>query len=112
MHFYKFKDKLKIFYEAMTSKDATFQKEAPNDKIDAILSINTCILVYLSLGSKLIGRKWVIKKYNYSGSLCTFNARLVVKGFRQEDIGYFDTYGLVARITSTRMFSIFKLCIR
>ena len=66
-------------------------------------------------GSKPIGCKWVFrKKYNTNGSLQTFKAKLVAKGFKQkEGIDYFDTYAPVARITSIRVLmalaSIFDL---
>ena len=68
-------------------------------------------------GSNTIGCKWVFRrKYRTNGTIQTFKARLVVKGFRQrEGIDYFDTYALVARITSIRMLialsSIYKLVV-
>jgi hypothetical protein len=91
--------------ETVASRDVAFWKEAINDEMDSILSNNTWILVYLPLGTKTIGCKWVFRrKYNTCGSLQTFKVRLVVKGFRQkEGIDYFDTYALVARIASIRV---------
>ena len=55
--------------------------------------------------SKPIGCKWMFRrKYNSDGTLNTYKARLVAKGFRQkEGIDYFDTYALVARITTIRV---------
>ena len=79
------------------------------------MSNNTWILVDLPLSSKPIGYKWVFRrKYNTDGSIQTLKARLVVKGFTQkEGVYYFDTYSLVARITSIRVLfalaSIYKL---
>ena len=89
----------------MASRDVAFWKEAVNDEMDSIMSNNTWVLVDLVVGSKPIGCKWVFRrKYNSDGSLQTFKARLVVKGFKQkEGIDYFDTYALVARITSIRV---------
>lgn len=92
----------KTYGEAMASRDVAFWKEAINDEMDSILSNNTWILVDLPHGSKPIECKWVFRrKYNIDGSLQTFKAKLVAKGFKQNDgIDYFDTYAPVARITS------------
>jgi len=54
------------------------------------------------------------RKYNIDGFIQTFKARLVVKDFTQKKgVDYFDTYSLVARMTSNRVLfalpSIYKL---
>ena len=79
--------------------------ESKKKKKRTILSNNTLAFVDLPIGSKPIGCKWIFRrKYNTNGSIQTFNARLVAKGFKQrEGVDYFDTYALVARITSIRM---------
>ena len=70
----------------MTSRDSAFQKEAVNDEMNLILSNNTWVLVDLPTGSKPIGCKRVFrKKYNTNGSIQTFKARLVTKGFKQRE---------------------------
>jgi len=108
-------DDPKTFSQAMSSRDVAFWKEAVNDEMDSILFNNTWVLVDLPPSSKLIGCKWVFRrKYNTNGSIQTFKARLVAKGFTQkEGVDYFDTYSLVARITSIRVLfalaSIYKL---
>jgi len=53
----------------------------------------------------MIGFKWVFRrKYNTDGSLQTFEIRLVAQDFRQyKGINYFETYALVACITSIRI---------
>ncbi|KAH9765249.1 hypothetical protein KPL70_001801 [Citrus sinensis] len=102
----------KTFSEAMSSRDASFWREAVNDEIDSIISNQTWVLVDLPPGSKPISSKWVFRrKYNSDGSLQTFKARLVAKGFKQRnDIDYFDTYAPVARLTSIRvLFAIASL---
>ena len=79
--------------------------EGINDEMDSLLSNGTWVLVDLPPSCKPIGCKWVFRiKYNTDGSLQIFKARLVAKGFRQnEGVDYFDTYALVARITSIRV---------
>ena len=94
----------KTYKEVMTSRDASFWNEAINDEMDSIMSNQTRELVNLPPGSKPIRCKWVFqRKYHTNGMIQTFKARLVAKGFKQRDgVDYFDTYALVARITSTR----------
>ena len=94
----------KTYSNAMTSRDSSFWKEAINDEMDSLMSNGTWVLVDLPPSSKPIGCKWVFRrKYNTDGSLQTFKARLVTKGFRQKGVDYFDTYAPVARITSIRV---------
>ena len=72
----------KSLSEAMTSRDATFWKEAIDDEFESLISNQTWVLVDLPQGSKAIGYKWVLKrKYNTDGSIHTFKVRLVAKGF-------------------------------
>jgi hypothetical protein len=71
----------------------------------------------LPSGSNTIGCKWVFRRiYRIDGSVQTFKAKLVAKGYRQrEGIDYFDTYAPVVRITSIRVLmalaSIYKLVV-
>ncbi|KAH9767601.1 hypothetical protein KPL71_011332 [Citrus sinensis] len=102
----------KTFSEAMSSRDASFFREAVNDEMDSIMSNQTWVLVDLPPGFKPISSKWVFRrKYNSDGSLQTFKARLVAKGFKQRNsIDYFDTYAPVARLTSIKvLFAIASL---
>ena len=72
----------KTFKEAMASRDSTFWKEAINDETDSLLANNTWVLTDLPLALK----------------------QLAVNGFKQkEDVYYFNTYALVARITSIKV---------
>ena len=73
--------------------------------MNSLLFNSTWIIVDLPPGSKAIGCKWVFRrKYNTDGSIQTFKARLVAKRNRQkEGIDYFDTYALMAHITSIRV---------
>ena len=92
----------------MTSRDASFWKEAINDEMDSIMSNQTWELVDLPLGSKLIRRKWVFqRKYHTNDMIQTFKVRLVAKGYKQkEGIDYFDSYVSMAIITSIRIFFV------
>ncbi|KAH9681085.1 hypothetical protein KPL71_026816 [Citrus sinensis] len=105
-------DRKNVLSEAMSSRDASFWREAVNDEMDSIMSNQTWVLVDLPPGSKPISSKWVFRrKYNSDGSLQTFKARLVAKGFKKRNgIDYFDTYAPVARLTSIRvLFAIASL---
>ena len=72
------------FYEAISSSDAKFWKEAIKIEIDSISKNHTWILVDLPKGAKPIGCKWIFKKkYFPDGSIEKYKARLVAKGFSQ-----------------------------
>ena len=104
----------KRYKEAMTSRDTSFGEHAINDEMDSIMSNQTWELVNLPPGSKPIGCKWIFRrKYYTNGMIETFKAILVAKGFKQrEGVDYFDTYVLVARITSIRiLFSLASIII-
>ncbi|GKA59832.1 zinc finger, CCHC-type containing protein [Tanacetum coccineum] len=66
---------------------------------------NTWVLADLPLGCKPLGCKWIFKrKVKVDGTIENFKARLVIQGFKQKSgIDYFDTYALVARISTIRL---------
>ncbi|PHU24885.1 hypothetical protein BC332_03217 [Capsicum chinense] len=104
INYLRLKMNLKTFKEAMVSSDSSFWKEAVNSEIDSILSNHTWELVDLPPGNKPLGSKWIFKrKMKVSGIMDKYKARLVVKGFKQKCLDYFDTYSPVIRITSIRM---------
>ena len=75
-------DDPKNFKETMSSRDFAFWKDAISDEMGSVMSNHTWEIVDLPLGSKPIGCKWVSKKkYHTDGTLNTFQARLVAKGF-------------------------------
>lgn len=90
------------YTKAVKSQDSAFWQEAIIDEIDSIMRNHTWKLVDLSLGSKHIECKWIFKKkLRVDVMIENFKARLVGKGFIQnEEINYFDTYALVARIST------------
>ncbi|XP_077222219.1 uncharacterized protein LOC143856067 [Tasmannia lanceolata] len=91
--------------EALSSSDADFWRESINDEMGSLMSNQTWKLVYLPLGFKTIGCKWVLRrKLRPDGTIDKYKARLIAKGFRQkENIHFFDTYSPVTRITSIRV---------
>ncbi|GKC10875.1 zinc finger, CCHC-type containing protein [Tanacetum coccineum] len=93
------------YNEAMQSRDAAFWKEAIDDEIGSIMENNTWVLSDLPPGCKPLCCKWIFKrKMKVDGTIDKFKARLVIQGFRQkEGIDYFDTYALVASITTIRL---------
>ncbi|GKB98397.1 zinc finger, CCHC-type containing protein [Tanacetum coccineum] len=93
------------FDEEIKSQDVAFGKEAINYEIDFIMGNNTWVLADLPPGCKPLGCKWIFKiKLKVDGTTKKFNARLVIQGFKQKSgIEYFDTYALVARISTIRL---------
>nr|GEU88987.1 zinc finger, CCHC-type [Tanacetum cinerariifolium] len=89
----------------MASRDVVFWKEAIQSEIDSIMHNDTWELTDLPPICKALGCKWILKrKMKVDGSIDKYKARLVIQGFRQkEGIDFFDTYFLVARITSIRL---------
>ncbi|GKB92594.1 zinc finger, CCHC-type containing protein [Tanacetum coccineum] len=98
-------DDPKTFDEAMKSHDVAFWKEAINDELDSLMGNNTWVLADLPPCCKPLGFKWIFKrKLKVDGTIEKFKARLVIQGFKQKSgIDYFDTYGLVARISTIRL---------
>ncbi|GJY27434.1 zinc finger, CCHC-type containing protein [Tanacetum coccineum] len=99
------KDKPKAFDETTKSQDVAFRKEAINDEMDSIMGNNTWVLADLPPGSKPLSCKWIFKrKLKVDGTIEKCKARLVFQGFKQKSrIDYFDTYALVARISTIRL---------
>ncbi|GKC81609.1 zinc finger, CCHC-type containing protein [Tanacetum coccineum] len=95
----------KIYKEGIISRNYAFWKEAIDDEMESLVSNNTWELSDLPPGTKAIGCRWVFRiKYHTDGSIQTFKPRLVIQGFSQRQrVDYFDTYALVARITSIRV---------
>nr|GEW91690.1 zinc finger, CCHC-type [Tanacetum cinerariifolium] len=73
--------------------------------MDSIMSNNSWVFTNLHPGYKTLGFKWIFKvKLKVNGTIEKFKARQVIQGFRQKSgIDYFDTYALVARISTIRL---------
>nr|GEU69810.1 ribonuclease H-like domain-containing protein [Tanacetum cinerariifolium] len=78
--------------------------DAMNSKMDAIYRFNTWDLVELPKGRKAIGSKWVWKiKYKSDGEIERYNARLVAKGFNQNERIVFDeTFSPMVKFVTIR----------
>ncbi|KAL8156345.1 hypothetical protein AgCh_001442 [Apium graveolens] len=89
------------YYQVVTQPQwiVAMQKE-----LTALEHNNTWILVFLPLGKKTIGCKWVYKvKYHSNGEIERYKARLVAKGYTQsEGIDYHDTFAPVAKMVTIR----------
>ncbi|GJZ55919.1 zinc finger, CCHC-type containing protein [Tanacetum coccineum] len=89
----------------MRSYEVAFWKEAINNEIDSIMDNNTWVLADLPLGCKPLGYTWIFKiELKVDRTIEKFKAGLVIQVFRQKlGIDYFDTYALVARISTIRL---------
>jgi hypothetical protein len=85
-------------------KDINWRK-AMNIEFDALLKNQTWTLVLASSATNVVGCKWVFKlKRKAYGSIDRYKARLVTKGFhQQEGIDYGETYNPVIKPTTVRM---------
>lgn len=90
--------------EAKQSADWGKWKAAMDSEFQSLMETKTWTLCSLPDGANVIDTKWVFKaKQDETGKVVRHKARLVARGFTQEEgLDYFDTYAPVARISSIR----------
>lgn len=90
--------------EALQSSDRAKWQMAMDSEYASLIESKTWILCELPSGANVIDTKWVFKtKQDETGNIVRYKARLVARGFTQEEgLDYFETYAPVARISSIR----------
>lgn len=90
------------------AKNQTWQ-EAMNEEMSAIRKNETWELVDMPEDKNVAGLKWVFRtKFDADGSIQKHKARLVAKGYsQQQGIDYEETFSLVARFETVRVFLAF-----
>jgi transposase InsO family protein len=93
------------YNQAMNGPNAKQWESAINSEYDSLIENDTWELAELPPGRKAISTKWVFKtKKNQDGSIHKHKARLVARGFKQQEgIDYTETFSPVVRITTIRL---------
>jgi hypothetical protein len=92
------------FTEAMSGPEANYWARAAEDEYKSLIDMNTWDLVPLPNDRQPVSCKWVFKrKLNADGSVERHKARLVARGFtQQQGVDFDETYAPVIHKTSLR----------
>ena len=92
------------FADAMSCPEANHWVRAANEEYKSLIDMNTWDLVPLPPGRQSVSCKWVFKlKSNSDGSVDRYKARLVARGFtQQQGVDFDETYAPVVHRTSLR----------
>ncbi|CAA7046908.1 unnamed protein product [Microthlaspi erraticum] len=90
------------FKQAMTSPHF---RHAMNEELEAMEVNRTWTIESLPPGKNVVGCKWVYTiKYKADGTIERYKARLVTKGFtQQEGVDFTETFSPVAKLTSVKL---------
>lgn len=94
------------FKEAMDSPDKHKWLEAIQSEMTSLNVNETWDLVDLPKGRKPLPCKWVFKvKMNHDGSVDRYKARMVIKGYsQQQGVDYYETFSSVVHMSTVRAF--------
>ncbi|KAL0340294.1 UNVERIFIED_CONTAM: Copia protein [Sesamum radiatum] len=81
-------------------------RAAMDKELEALENNSTWDLTTLPAGKRAIGSRWVYKvKLHQDGFIERYKARLVAKGYTQvEGVDFFDSFSLVAKTVTVRLF--------
>jgi hypothetical protein len=90
--------------DALSSPQQVLWREAIKRELDSLGTKGTWELCTLPPGRKVVTSKWVFDlKYDGSGNITKYKARLVARGFLQKKgVDYNETYAPVVHMTSMR----------
>ena len=97
-------DEPSCYKEAMLREDKDKWKKAMQSEMDLLHKNSTWELVLLLAGKRILPCKWIYKlKVTGSPSKPRYKARLIAKGFRQQEgVDFEDIFSPVVKMTTLR----------